>query len=143
MVEFALIFLVLFPLVLAAFDGGFYGYAFIAVQNAARAAALRNSGGLDSAADQTTACSLVVDELQGLPNIGGSFASPCTISPVVVTAQLLCATPSACSGTAATPDGQPGAQVTVAYTMPEVFQIPFVGPGALTISSEMKIRSIQ
>src|SRR5580698_10877184 len=84
LVEFALMAPLLFPMLLAAFDFGMYTYAFISVQNAVRVAALRNSGGPDSAADQSSACSMVIKELQGMPNIGSSFQTACSASPLVV-----------------------------------------------------------
>ena len=51
-IEFGLIAPLLLPLILVAVDGGLYAVAFVAVQNGVRVAAMRNSGGLDSAADQ-------------------------------------------------------------------------------------------
>jgi Flp pilus assembly protein TadG len=140
LLEFGLVAPLLMLFVLAVVDCGLYTYAFIAVQNAARVAALRNSSGLDSAADQSGACAIAIEELRGLPNTGS--ASACNGSPVTVTAALLCGT-SPCSTTTSSPDGQPAAMITVTYAMPPVFQLPLVGPVVLSRSAQMKIRSIQ
>jgi Flp pilus assembly protein TadG len=137
--EFALVSPLLFFFMLVTFDFGLYTYAFIAVQNGVRAAALRNSSGLDSAADANGACAIVLGELQGLPNTGGATA--CSGSPVTVTATLECWTD--CAPGVATPDGQPASLVTVKYTMPPVFQLHLAGTDTITRSAEMKIRSIQ
>ncbi len=104
MVEFGLIAPLLFPMMLAAFDFGMYTYAFISVQNAVRVAALRNSGGPDSAADQASACAMVIEELRGLPNIGPSFQSTCGASPLVVTS-VLCSSTTPCAGSTKSADG--------------------------------------
>src|SRR5712671_1321607 len=82
-VEFALVAPLILLLLLAIFDFGIYAYAFISVQNAVRVAALRNSGGMESAADQQAACALAVEELRGLPNIGTGYTAACGASPVV------------------------------------------------------------
>jgi Flp pilus assembly protein TadG len=142
LVEFALIAPLLFPMLLAAFDFGIYTYAFISVQNAVRVAALRNSGGPDSAADQSSACSMVIQELSGMPNIGSSFQSNCSSSPLVV-ASASCSATTPCPGGSASADGSPASAVTVQYSLPSVFTIPFVGPGVITRTAQMKIRNVQ
>jgi Flp pilus assembly protein TadG len=141
-VEFALIAPLLFPMLLAAFDFGMYAYAFISVQNAARVAAMRNSGGPDSAADQESACSMAIEELRGLPNIGSSFQSGCTASPLVVTS-VKCSDSISCGGSTKSADGSVAASVTVAYTMPSVFTFPIAGPSAITRNAQMKVRNMR
>jgi Flp pilus assembly protein TadG len=141
--EFALIAPLLFPLVLVIFDFGLYAYAFISVQNAARVAVLRNSGGVDSATDQAGACSLAIDELRGMPNIGSTFTSGCTASPISVTAVLLCPSTTACSGPSASIDSQPAAMVSVTYTVPDLFRFPLIAPQSITRTSQMRMRSLQ
>ena len=142
-VEFALIAPLLFPIILVVFDFGLYAYAFISVQNAARVGALRNSGGIDSAADQPAACSMAIEELRGMPNINPSFTSSCTSDPVSVTATFLCPTTTNCSGASASIDGQPAAQVTVTYNVPDLFRFPLLSPQSITRSSQMRMRSLQ
>lgn len=141
--EFALIAPLLFPLILVVFDFGLYAYGFISVQNAARVAALRNSGGVDSAADQAGACTMAIEELRGMPNIGTSFSSSCSSAPVSVTAVLLCPTITNCSGSTASIDSHPAAQVTVTYSVPDMFRFPLVAPRSITRSSQMRMRSLQ
>jgi Flp pilus assembly protein TadG len=139
-VEFALVSPILFLFMLTTFDFGLYTYAFIAVQNGVRVAALRNSAGVDSAADRTGACGIVLEELRGLPNTGA--ASDCSGSPVTVTASLICQSNCA-PGTGGSPDGKPAAMVTVKYTMPPVFSLHLTGADSITRSAQMRIRSIQ
>lgn len=141
--EFALIAPLLFPLLLVIFDFGLYAYGFISVQNAARVAVLRNSGGLDSASDQAGACSMAIEELRGMPNIGTSFTSSCGSEPVTVTATLLCPSTTKCSGSSASIDSHPAAQVTVTYKVPDLFRFPLVAPQSITRSSQMRMRSLQ
>lgn len=141
--EFALIAPLLFPIILIIFDFGLYAYAFISVQNAARVAALRNSGGVESASDQASACTMAIEELRGMPNIGSSFSSNCTSAPVAVTAVLLCPTATNCSGSSASIDNQPAAMVTVTYSVPDLFRFPILAPQSITRSSQMRMRSLQ
>lgn len=142
-IEFALIAPLLFPLMLIVFDFGLYAYAFISVQNAARVGALRNSGGLDSATDQASACAMAIEELRGMPNIGSSFSSACGSSPVSVSAVLLCPTTTNCSGSSATVDKEPAAKVTVTYSVPNLFRFPLIAPRSISRSSQMRMRSLQ
>ena len=141
--EFALIAPLLFPLILVVFDFGLYAYAFISVQNAARVAVLRNSGGIDSASDQAGACTMALEELRGMPNIGASFSSSCGGAPVSVTAVLLCPTTTQCSGASASIDSHPAAMVTVTYSVPDLFRFPLIAPQSITRSSQMRMRSLQ
>jgi uncharacterized membrane protein len=130
--EFALIAPLLFPLMLVVFDFGLYAYGFISVQNAARVAALRNSGGIDSASDQAAACIMAISELSGMLNIGASFSSACGGAPLTVTAVYLCPSSASCSGSSASVDGYPAAKVTVTYTVPDLFRFPLVAPQFIT-----------
>jgi Flp pilus assembly protein TadG len=141
--EFALIAPLLFPMFLVIFDFGLYAYAFISVQNAARVGALHNSGGVDSSGDQASACTMAIQELLGMPNIGSSFSSSCTSSPLTVTAVELCPSSANCSGSMASVDGAPAAMVTVTYNVPDLFRFPLLAPQAITRSSQMRIRSLQ
>ena len=141
--EFALVAPLLFPLILVAFDFGLYAYAFISVENAARVAALRNSGGTGSASDQTGACSMAIEELRGMPNIGSSFSSSCNDSPLTVTSSLLCPSSNSCSGSSASADSQPAALVTVTYSVPDLFRFPLYAPQSIKRSAQMRIRNLQ
>ena len=136
MVEFALVDPLLFILSLVSFDSGLYIFSFISVQSAARAAAIRNAGSTESAADQSGACSVVTDHLRGLPAM---TAGSCASSPLVVSS-VLCNSLS-CGQASASADGQPATLVTVSYTLPSLFRIPLFGTQVVKIASEMKLRS--
>jgi len=140
--EFAVVAPVLFPLLLALVNFGINACAFISVENAARVAAIRNSGGMESAADQNTACAMAIEELRGLPGIDSSFASSCTDAPVAV-ASTLCDSDTPCTPGAGSADGSSAVLVTVSYSMPDVFRLPLVGPSVITRSAQMRVRSNQ
>ena len=58
-----------FLLFIGALDWGFYAYAVISLQAAARAAVLYTATKSSTAADTDTACTIVLGELSMLPNI--------------------------------------------------------------------------
>ena len=117
-------------LFMGVFDFGFYSYAIIATQNAARIAALHTSSSLESAADQSGACYYGMGEMRTLPNIGSSLNS-CSSLPVVITAQ---------SVTGA--DGAPATRVTVTYQTVPLFPIPGL-TGRLTLTRVVEMRAKQ
>ena len=121
-------------LFVGAFDTGFYVYALMATQGAAREAALYCAASSTTASDSTTACAYALDQLRGLPNIGFGMSS-CSASPLVVSASLVTG--------ASSPDGTNAAQVSVAYTSPQLIPIPGIFPGQLTFTRQvvMRIRS--
>lgn len=130
-IEFALLSPWILFLFVGALDFGFYNYALISVQSAARVAVLHTSTDASTAADSAGACTYVLDELKSLPNVGSS-TSACSSSPVTVTA-------SAVTG----PDGAGASEVTVTYTT--LLMIPI--PGFLnrqftfTATKTMRLRS--
>ncbi|MBI4908249.1 MAG: pilus assembly protein [Acidobacteria bacterium] len=140
-VEFALIAPLLLMMLHAGLDLALYAYAFLSVENAARAAALRNSGGLESATDQAAACAMTLESLRGLPSIGSASAGNCSGSPLTVTSQL-CDARNACS--IATPAGE-GATTVVAvtYRMPELFRFPLGGTGDVRRICQMRVGGAQ
>lgn len=111
-IELALLSPWIFFLFVGALDFGFYNYALISVQSAARVAALHTSMNAGTAADATGACTYVLGELKDLPNVGSSM-STCS-SPVTVTA-------TAVTG----PDGASASKVNVTYTT--ILMIPIPG----------------
>ncbi len=139
--EFALIAPVLLTVPLVAFDIGLYSYEFISVQKAADAAALRNAAGPESAGDQQSACTIALQQMQGLPN-SATLPSTCGAAPLVVTS-VLCSSSTPCSGTGVSADGSAATQVSITYTTPTLFQAPFVGPTAITATAQMRLRSNQ
>lgn len=130
-IEFALLCPWYIFLFVGALDFGFYSYALIATQNAARVGALYCAASSTSAADSTTSCGYALDQLRGMPNVGAGLTT-CAASPVVVTATLITG-----------PDGANATSVTVAYTTPQLIPMPGLIPGQLTISRtvQMKVRS--
>ena len=113
-------------LFVGAMDMGFYCYALISVQGAARVAALYTSGTTATATDATTACTYVLAQLRDLPNVPSSITT-CSASPVTVSAALTTG-----------PDGNDASKVTVTYVLPAFPSIPGILPGQYTA-----IRSVQ
>jgi Flp pilus assembly protein TadG len=114
-IELVLIAPWIFLLFIGALDWGFYASALISVQAAVRSAALYTSGGSGVAADSTTACTIVLDEIRKLPNIGTSTTT-CGSNPVVTAESI--------TG----PDGAAATRVSVRYR--SISLIPM--PGLLT-----------
>jgi Flp pilus assembly protein TadG len=118
-IEVALIAPFIFFLFAGALDMGFYIYAAVAVENAARVAALHMASSADLAADANApafARTYVCNDLRVLPNVGTTC--PTTIVSVSVPAQPF-------SGT----DGDPATQVSVTYTTVPLIPIPGLNPG--------------
>lgn len=141
-IEFSLLmpwFLFLFT---GVFDFGYYSYALIAVENAARVAALHSSANSTTANDQAGACALAAQELAGLPNVGSAYSGGCTANPVTVTSNY-CDGSTACYGSTDSVDGGPAAYVTVTYQMPPLFRIPIPGVTSITRSAEMRLRDTE
>jgi Flp pilus assembly protein TadG len=112
-------------LFIAVFDFGFYVYAAISVENAARVAALHTSSATSLRGDVGTACFYALQELQKTGNVGG--LNSCNSLPLVVTA----------AGTDL--NGAPASQVSVTYeTMPGI-AIPWF-PDRYTITRVVSMR---
>jgi Flp pilus assembly protein TadG len=141
LIEFSLLMPWLVFLFTGTFDFGFYSYSLISVENAARAAALHTSGNSSTAADQAGACSIAIQELSGLPNVGSSFSSSCGASPIRVSATY-CDGTTACTGSSTSADGQPASFVTVTYQLPPMFHLPLSGLQSITRTVEMRLRDI-
>lgn len=134
LIEFSLLLPWYVFLFVGAFDTGFYVYALMATQGAAREAAVYCAASSTTASDSTTACSYALDQLRGLPNVGSGL-STCNSAPLVVSASLVTGSSS--------PDGTDAAQVSVVYSSPQLIPIPGIFPGQLTIARQvvMKTRS--
>ena len=120
------------------FDFGFYAYAFIGVENAARAGVLKTAVNSSTATEQVGACRIALDALRGLPNLGASFTSGCSSGPVTVTAAYCDAT-TLCPGGAGSADGGPASVVTVTYRMPALFRFPLRPALTITRSAHMRL----
>jgi Flp pilus assembly protein TadG len=107
-------------------DLGFYSYALISVENAARVAAEYTSQSSSVAADATTACTMVRAELANLPNLSG--LSSCSATPLTVTA------------TSATgPDGAAATSVSVTYQGVSLIPIPGMLMGRLNVTRNVQM----
>jgi Flp pilus assembly protein TadG len=125
LIEFSLLFPWCLFILFCTFDFGFYAYALIATEAAARVAATYCSASSTTATDDATACGYALDQLRGLPNVGMALNS-CSSSPLTVTATLL-------SGSD-TPDGSKATRVSVSYVTPQLIPVPGLMPGQLTIT---------
>ena len=117
-------------LFIAIFNFGFYSYAAIATQNAARIAVLATAAVGGNAGSQSTACQHAVTEMSMLPNIA-SIASThtCTSLPLIVTA-----TPFNDA------EGMPASRVAVTYQSVQLFPLPYMmGRMTLTRVAEMRV----
>lgn len=128
--EAALLIPFLLFLFVGVFDMGFYAYALISTQSAARVAAMYTSTSSSTAADSATACTLALGELNDMPNLNG--VSTCAALPLTVTA-------TAVSG----PDGANASQVVVTYQTVQLVPIPGLLSGRYTFSrtAQMRLRS--
>ena len=106
------------------FDFGFYAYALIATQNAARAAAVHNSISKAAASDVEGACQIVFFELKTAA-YGRTMAADCSSLPLQVASTY---------ETTGTPDGNPAAKVVVTYQTALLIPIPGLLPGQMTIT---------
>jgi Flp pilus assembly protein TadG len=112
-VEFALMVPWIVFLFIGVLDFGFYAYAAISVENAARVAALYTANnGTGAVTDTAGACYYVLQELEHAPNMGSGVSTCGGTSPVTVTAA------------AATVGGQPASQVSVTYKALPMIPIP-------------------
>jgi Flp pilus assembly protein TadG len=139
MVEFALIAPWYFFLFAGTLQTGFTLYGLMAVQNAARVAAIHVAANKVAAGDQAGACAIVIQELQGLPNINSSFNSNCSAAPVTVTVNY-CDDNVPCNGTLTSVDNGPAAFVSVKYNLPAAAQFPVPGLTSITRTMEMRLR---
>ena len=118
----------IFLLFMGLLDFGFYAYAIISVENAARVGAQYTSTGPSTAADTAGACFQVLEELRMMPNVPTNLAI-CTATPVQVTVTALPGV--ACPEGIATSDGC--TEVAVTYTTIPLFPLPGL-TGQLTIT---------
>ena len=124
-------------LFMGVFDFGFYAYALISTENAARAAALYLSTGYgvaeggvgDPVPSSSAACQIVLGEMRRLPNVGAAVTG-CNALPVRVKGELLGPDPT---------DGSWSTRVTVTYQTVQLFPIPGL-TGRLTANRAVEMR---
>jgi hypothetical protein len=115
-------------LFIGAMDWGFYAYALIATEGAARIACMYTSSSSSTTTDSTTACTYALGQLKKMSNV-----TSCTAGSTSVTSSA----PLAVSATSVTgPDGAAAAQVEVVYLTP--IYMPMMG----TLPQQITIRRI-
>jgi Flp pilus assembly protein TadG len=121
----------IFFLFIGAFDMGFYSYALIATQNAARVAVMYTSASDTTASDSTTACTIALAELSAMRNMNG--ITSCDALPLIVEAA------SVTSGA----DGAAASQVTVTYQSDPMIPLPGLLMGRMKVRrvAQMRLRS--
>ena len=138
MVEFALMLPWLLFLFVGVADFGFYSYAAICTQNAARAAALANS--ISGGADNTGACAVAIQEMNSLPGNARTISSCVTGTCPSTTGTVSQTTPLAVTSCAvAGPDGGAAVRVIVTYQSLSMIPIPGVLMGQLTMTRQVDV----
>lgn len=127
-VELSLLMPWIYFLFVGALDFGFYSYALISVENAARIAALSGGSSVTVSASQADACYHVQRELAKMPN-ASSFPFGCDAAPLLVTV-----TPYTDS------EGMPATRIQVNYDTVTLIPIPGLVPGKVTISRTVHMR---
>src|SRR4051812_33551194 len=137
MIEFCLLLPWYIFLFVGVFDFGFYAYSLIATSNAARvsvAYCAASATTCNSDPKKASVCTnYVIPQLTGLPNVGTSVTT-CLASPVTLTINY----PSAAS----CPDGNTCATAQVVFVTPQLFPIPGLLPGQLTITKLVTMRLV-
>lgn len=127
-IEVALLAPWIFFLFVGIVDLGFYNYALIATENAARVAVEYTSATTAKATDKAGACPYVLAELNSMSNVNG--LANCDNLPVIVTATLV---PSG-------PDGSPASSVSVTYQTILMIPIPGLMTGQFTVTRTAEMR---
>ncbi len=106
------------------FDFGFYAYALIATQNAARAVAVHNSISKTAASNDPdkSGCRIAIFELQTAA-YGRTLTNDCSAAPLIVTSSVL-----------KDSNNNDMANVVVSYQSALLIPIPGVLPGQVTIT---------
>lgn len=118
----------IFFLFVGTLDLGFYSYAVIATQNAARVAAAQTSATPTTSTDSTLACNFALTELNVLPNTRS--LTTCGALPVIVNATSF-----------VDADGATAARVDVTYQTINMIPIPgLTGRLSITRNAQMRLR---
>lgn len=117
-------------LMVGVLDLGFYTYAAIATENAARVAAQYGAAGTATAGDSAGACTYALQEALSLPGLTSGMN--CQSLPFVVTLTPV-----------AGPDGTAASSASVTYQTIPMIPIPGVLTGRLTLTrtAEMKVKN--
>ncbi len=137
-IEFSLLTPWLIFLFVGAMDWGFYGYALIATEAAARVGCLYTSSATSDATDATTACGYALDQLRKMPNVGTGLTTCASSGSLVTNSAPVAVTATSVTG----PDGKAAAQVSVTYMTP-VF-VPIILGNSTVVPRQVTItRTIQ
>jgi len=131
MLEMVLISPWIFFLFIGALDWGFYASALVSLQAGVHSAVLYTASGLSTAASTSEACTIVLNEIRKLPNIGSS-TTDCSSNPTVTATYL-----------ATGPGGAPASRVTLTYTSITLVPVPGLLRKQFTVtrSAVMRLRS--
>jgi Flp pilus assembly protein TadG len=152
-VELALLSPWIFFLFVGVFDFGFYAYAAICTQNAARAVAVASA---ETATGGVTPCNAALGEMRMLPNVGSNPVFTCgaamtvtqAIPVAVCVAALSNASPAACGSSqpACADCGQNAAATSekafVTYQTIPLVPIPGILKGQVTLTRVAEMRAI-
>jgi Flp pilus assembly protein TadG len=142
-VEFSFFVPFLLFMFVGAFDWGFYSWALISTESAARAAALYTSSSSATAGDSAGACIQATAELADAPNIAANPAIMQQPQGGLLTGSATCnAAPLTVVATAvgSGPDGAASTTVSVTYQTPVLIPIPGVLGGQFSITRVVKMR---
>ena len=118
----------LFFLMVGTLDFGFYSYAMIATENAARVAVVQTARDSLTVNNSTLACQYALTELNTLSN--ANTLATCDALPVIVTAASV-----------VDADGATSSQVSVTYQTINMIPIPgLTGTLTLTRTAQMRLR---
>lgn len=114
-------------------DAGFYSYAMVVTENAARVSAMQSSISRAASTDSLSACVIALQEMSSLPNATGlttcSSGSVSAASPISVVAS------SVDHG-----GGDVAARVTVMYLTVPLIPIPGILSGQMTVTRSAEVR---
>lgn len=121
----------MFFLFIGALDWGFYATSLISMESAVRSAVLYTASSTSTADATSNACTIVLDEMRKLPNVG-TTTTTCNSNPTVTATKLT-------SG----PGSVTASRVTVTYTSVSMIPIPGLLKSQFTItrSAVMRVRS--
>ena len=141
-VEVALMAPWIFLLFAMVFDIGFYCYAVIATQNAARSGVMWTSRSSSYVVDWPTACQIAIRELRGLPNVSAAL-NTCAANAGAINDALpiAVAVVAIIPGPDVPPSPFGAAQVSVSYRSPQLFPLPgLMGRMTVTRIAEARVR---
>lgn len=114
-------------------DTGFYCYALIVTQNAARVSVLQSSISTAAASDSVNACLIALQEMVSLPNMAG--VNTCGSGSVSASVPV-----SVVAGTVDHGSGDVASRVTVMYLTLPLVPIPGILPQQMTLTRSAEVR---